>query len=605
MTNITSQPKLTIDPARVLKKRRQRRRRKVVTTVAVVAALGGGLAGIQSARADQSPYRLAEVTLGDATQTINLTGTITTGDRHDAAFSVGGIIETINVELGQVVEPGQLLATLDPQSLENAVTAAQDSLASAQQRLQDNLDAQGRAAELAELEAEEATRPEKPPTTELPPTVTQAQKAVANAQTDLLQGYVRAQEALQSAGSVLIIAQDSHATATQIYDDATQICAQLAQPEAPEPRSADLEIEPAPEETPDQIPESPDSTQACLAALGAVLASSAELNGSQLEVQVAQAMFDTAQRDLQNLSQALDQAVANLMVAVQQYLSEVNDSNADANRPGGAGVNGLTGTGTAATITAEQILSDRSAVTAAEAALAIAKDNASHTELTSRIGGVVASIDATPGEQLPVSQTAITVLGSNSFIVEATASLTSRQLLEIGQNAEITLAGSNNSYEGIVSSIGISNVSSSSTPAYVVALTVATDDANINFGGSAWAQIEVVNAQQVLVVPTSAVSVNGTITTVKVLRDGTAVSQPVTTGASGSIFTEIIAGLELGEQVVLADLTKELTPAGADSSLTSLGGSTMIPGSSTMPAMPDGAMQIRVSQMEQMMRSGG
>src|SRR5665647_2330958 len=94
------------------------------------------------------------------------------------------------------------------------------------------------------------------------------------------------------------------------------------------------------------------------------------------------------------------------------------------------------------------------------------------------------------------------------------------------------------SLTGQVSSVGILDVSTSSTPAYTVVISVDATQARLFDGASAQIVISLGGNEETLTVPTSAVHVDGTTVTVTVLRDGAPVDVEVQTGAVGSELTE-------------------------------------------------------------------
>jgi HlyD family secretion protein len=238
---------------------------------------------------------------------------------------------------------------------------------------------------------------------------------------------------------------------------------------------------------------------------------------------------------------------------------------------------GTPSAGETSVASAEDILADRAAIDLAEANLEIARARLTMVNLTSPIAGTVGAVSLAPGDTVTASSTTavITVLGDAGHTVTATLSLAVIDVVEVGQTAQVTVASTDEVLTGRVSSIGVLNVSESSTPSYTVVITLDPTDARLFDGASAQAAIGVGGNEQTLTVPTSAVHVLAGATTVTVLRDGEPVEVEVTTGAVGSELTEVLSGLEAGEVVVLADLTQSLTgdDAETDSGLTGLGGS--------------------------------
>ncbi|WBM78841.1 efflux RND transporter periplasmic adaptor subunit [Cryobacterium breve] len=239
---------------------------------------------------------------------------------------------------------------------------------------------------------------------------------------------------------------------------------------------------------------------------------------------------------------------------------------------------GLNTSSTTTVASAETIVADRADIAAAEAQLAIARKQTTLTTLTAPFAGTVAAVAIVAGDAVSAaSNTAvITILGNDGYVVNSTVSLSRIASLTVGQTAKIELATTGTALTGVVSSIGILNVSTSSTPKYAVTLAVDTTDATILTGASAHVTVAIESTDAVLTVPTSAVHRDGSAYTVDVLAAGASTSTTVTVGAVGTELTEIDSGLAAGDVVILADLDDAIPGTAADtsSSLTDLGGSS-------------------------------
>lgn len=77
----------------------------------------------------------ALVKSGDLVQTVEVTGDVQAVDDIDLAFSASGSVAQIDVEVGDLVEAGALLASLDTDELEAAVAQAQESVSEIQAEL--------------------------------------------------------------------------------------------------------------------------------------------------------------------------------------------------------------------------------------------------------------------------------------------------------------------------------------------------------------------------------------------------------------------------------------------------------------------------------------
>jgi multidrug efflux pump subunit AcrA (membrane-fusion protein) len=84
--------------------------------------------------------------------TVESTGTVMPAQTINLTFGAGGTVNEVAVQIGDSVEAGQVLATLDTSDLEYQVSLAEQSLAQAQANY-DNLIAPPTAQEIAQAQA--------------------------------------------------------------------------------------------------------------------------------------------------------------------------------------------------------------------------------------------------------------------------------------------------------------------------------------------------------------------------------------------------------------------------------------------------------------------
>jgi membrane fusion protein, macrolide-specific efflux system len=93
----------------------------------VLLAAGAGYAYL-SLRDDpagaSSPGRIARVSRGTVVSSVSAAGSVSSVDSRDLAFGATGTVDAIKVEVGDRVKKGQLLATLDDASAQDAVRSA-------------------------------------------------------------------------------------------------------------------------------------------------------------------------------------------------------------------------------------------------------------------------------------------------------------------------------------------------------------------------------------------------------------------------------------------------------------------------------------------------
>jgi multidrug efflux pump subunit AcrA (membrane-fusion protein) len=303
-----------------------------------------------------------------------------------------------------------------------------------------------------------------------------------------------------------------------------------------------------------------------------------------------------AQQQLQTLATDLNTAVAALTTALQSGTSggpsggSTAPSQPSAPAPAApaaaptapsAPASGSGGSGGGSTpATAETIVADEAAITAANAQLTIAQNDQTLGNLTSPIAGTVAAIAITPGANVSAGSTTqyITVIGDGGYVVNSTATVTNVSKLKVQQPVAISVVGSSKQLAGTVSSIGLMNVSTSTSPSYNVTVAVSDKTATLLNGTSAKMTVTASTASSVLMVPTSALHRTGTTYSVDVLKNGQSVPVTVKIGASGTETTEISSGLSKGDIVILADIASTVgitsTTTSTSTGLSGLGGST-------------------------------
>ena len=104
----------------------------VLALVVLVAAGGVVYARTRPARA---PFVTATARYGTVTDTVVVAGTLQPVHSWDLSFPAPGVVATVNVVPGQTVTAGQLLATLDPATLQAQLTQAEANLTIAQAKL--------------------------------------------------------------------------------------------------------------------------------------------------------------------------------------------------------------------------------------------------------------------------------------------------------------------------------------------------------------------------------------------------------------------------------------------------------------------------------------
>jgi macrolide-specific efflux system membrane fusion protein len=219
-----------------------------------------------------------------------------------------------------------------------------------------------------------------------------------------------------------------------------------------------------------------------------------------------------------------------------------------------------------------QLSSDRANLRSARAALATAEEAVAGATLRSTISGTIASVDIAVGDQVtggaspsgngasPSSDSSssasstqqIVVISTDEFVV--TASVTASDLASVkkGLQAEITPAGAAKPVFGTVESVGlVAESSTSGSSTFPVVIDVTGKVADVYAGSSADVSIVVKQLQDVLTVPTAAISNSNGKSTVTVVKNGKQHSTVVTIGAVYGPRTQITKGISAGDQVLV------------------------------------------------------
>jgi multidrug efflux pump subunit AcrA (membrane-fusion protein) len=323
--------------------------------------------------------------------------------------------------------------------------------------------------------------------------------------------------------------------------------------------------------------------------------------------------------DPTNAQLALDQAESQLTAAQDQLSSA--ESGSSTTTSSGSGGSSSSSTGSSATPSASSIATAQAAVDTAQASVNTAQTGLNSTKLYAPIGGTVASLTSlTPGDSVSAGSTgssSSTSTGSTSGSSTGSSTSTAGSLgasssgststsssstsssplvqiintstmtmtvsfsesdvnkLKVGQAATVTPDALTGVELGAhVTSISPVGTASNDVVSYQATLTLDQTDSSVKPGMSATASVVTGRAQGVNL-PNAAVSGTGSLGTVTVRRNGKQATQPVVVGLRGDSRTQIVSGLNAGEQVVIKTVLPSLTPAttGTASSSGTLGGS--------------------------------
>lgn len=230
------------------------------------------------------------------------------------------------------------------------------------------------------------------------------------------------------------------------------------------------------------------------------------------------------------------------------------------------------------------------AVDNAKAALEQAKIQSQSTNLTAPFSGTVTSVSIRAGQAVNINTPAIDLAVPSAFGLSALVSQLDISRVNLDQAATLRVdAISSRNISGKIATINNTPITQSGIVSYRVTILVpAPPGGRLRAGMTGTASVIVQEANHVLVVPNKALG--GTISdpSVVVMVDNQTQTKSVKTGISDGTYTEITAGLQEGDMLVISSIVKakSTSTANATASNTSNANSTLIPTNTPTPTGP-------------------
>lgn len=507
----------------------------IVPILGVVVAGGFGISALTGSgnNADTGTVlEVTEVTRGTVQEVYNSSGTIESENTKTYYSPVTAPIKDFNAVVGQTVKSGDLLVTFDTTNLERDNKQAQLTLQSS-------------------LKASEATR---------------AQNA-------------KAVEAANAASAQA--ADQANALADEVNALAAQVDAAYAQYQAniTEHDSKIAENAPAVEELQNQINE---YTQTIAAADEVISSYENGYAGRQVEIIDAQNAVNNGtatpvQQQIVNDTNNYNTAISDKQTA-QASLDKANSDLASLQVPDvdDAGYTELKAQYDAkyaewqAAYQAANTPTADAGMTAAESeSLDISDNLAELTALTPEellekgregmkadMDGVIASVDPLQTNSAAQGAALFSIASMENVRVRIEISPDDYSKMKTGTAVTITVG--EDTYEGTLSSVdNIAVQNESGTPIIGAQIHINDPDENICIGATAKVRMTVAESKNVLLVPTEVVNASTDGDFVYVIENGVVRERPVELGTSSATETEIVSGLEEGEQVV-SDLSVDI-----------------------------------------------
>ena len=462
---------------------------------------------VEQQRLDAQILDTAVVIRGDIQVSVDATGALTPIQQVPLTFQLPSVpVAEINVEQGQSVAEGDVLATLSADNIEEVVEDAQIALR-LQQASYEALTAPVREQDLLVAEA-----------------------AIESAQAQL--------NAAVQAGSTLqdreIARLQSEIARNQLWQTQLQRDG-IAQPQTtdliPNVELDDEELEGNVNDVIDLINEATQAQSAAAAAAfqGQLQSANDAVDQVGFGVQIADANFDAT------LSRAGDAgAVASSRAALVQARNSYERL-----------LNG---------VDSDQLRIATLNLQLAELAVEQAELNLDQTQLTSPFDGIIAQQNLVEGE-LPPQGVSMLLIDDSQYVVQLPIDETDIALVQVGQPVLFQVdALPNTEVTGVVDSIAYTPIGGGQLVAYNVRVVVDDTTAPIRAGMTVTGSIIVQQRDDVLLVRNNFIQVDRqtgeAFVTVRISETVTAERQ-VALGTNNDTFTEILAGLEVGDELIL------------------------------------------------------
>lgn len=537
------------------------RRAVLIGALVFAIVIGGGVAAWSEVTGGTAGYRVATVTRADIGTSLTVVGSVAPVSEAAAAFQVGGKVTSLWIVAGQTVTAGETLATLDSTALTEAVSSAQAAVAADEAKLAEDEANQSAAATPSNGSNESTTTTTSP---------SHGSSGSGGQGTTNDATVTKDQNTLTQDESALAKAQQKEAAdLTQAQTDCTSANTSTSAGQA-----------------------------TCESALQTVSAdqqavSSAQSTVSKDETDLAQALAAESSGGSGGGSTSGNSGASPHAVATEAaFVGNTGNTGPGGGNGSTSPSNGGSGGSSGNTDTPAQIASDQAAIDTAEANLTKAQQSLKESTLTSPIGGTVVSVGINKGDTVSAGSSTeiVTILGTNTYEVEATLDSSQIPFVKVGQPASVEVDGVDGRIEGTVSQVGPVQSSSSGYSYPVLVALPGSASSGLHSGSTGNVTITTGTVANVVAVPTSAVQTIGSASYVMELSKGQLTRKVIKVGMIGDTYTQVDSGLSPGQTVVLVDYAEAVPSSNTNTNLGNvLGGG----GGGFFPGAGNGTFQVR------------
>lgn len=180
--------------------------------------------------------------------------------------------------------------------------------------------------------------------------------------------------------------------------------------------------------------------------------------------------------------------------------------------------------------------------------VALARQQLKDTSVIAPLDGIVQEKRTSVGEYLAAGAPVVNIVRMDPLRLRAEIPERESRNVHTGQHVRVTVEGNPSIYVGQI--MRLSPVIAEQNRMLVVEADVR-NDGKLRPGSFAHAEIVTNDAKMAVTVPNNAIVTFAGIQKVIVVQNGKALEKPITTGRKNGEFTEIVAGINVGEKVIV------------------------------------------------------
>jgi RND family efflux transporter MFP subunit len=196
----------------------------------------------------------------------------------------------------------------------------------------------------------------------------------------------------------------------------------------------------------------------------------------------------------------------------------------------------------------EEIRNRQAVLAQRRSELALARQQLADTGVYAPIDGIVQLKRASVGEYLAAGAPVVDIVRMNPLRLQAQVPERDASTVRFGQNVRVSVEGDAKVYVGQIKRL--SPVITQQNRMLMVEADVQ-NDGSLRPGSFAKAEIVTNDAKMAVTVPNNAIVTFAGIEKVIVVQNGKALEKPITTGRRSGEWTEILAGVNVGDQVIV------------------------------------------------------